>query len=359
MIALDGTPARRIPTIYFSWTATELAEEQYRAVEMLRELGYRIVGSHGDYVYREESPNWHSPEPKGPYTSESIKENARTWIQQADLYVSVVSEMPSPGTLSSPAQPIALLEYGMAREIGIARAFFQCRRPVSSTGLGLNVDAVRNQEEMLRRIRSGEESIVSYNRSEELIVNVVRTVGRRVGSPFRTGVATPGEPPELRESLREFRRRYPDPRTVAFLMMDFSKTPAHTKIATAVRIALRSLGIQCLRSDDYIFHDDLFPNVLTYMHGCGLGVAVFERINADRYNPNVALEVGYMRALGKPVCLLKDKTMVTLQADLIGKIYSPFDTQHVETSIPPVISKWLDDKGFTKPPTHQSARFRA
>ena len=31
---------------------------------------------------------------------------------------------------------------------------------------------------------------------------------------------------------------------------------------------------------------------------------MFERIESERHNPNVALEVDYMMALGKPVCLL-------------------------------------------------------
>ena len=84
------------------------------------------------------------------------------------------------------------------------------------------------------------------------------------------------------------------------------------------------------------------------MHGCGFGIAVIERLQDDDFNPNVSLEVGYMLALGKPICLLKDKTHKTLQSDLGGKLYRPFDTQDPEASIPPVLSDWLRDKGLTK-----------
>ena len=95
---------------------------------------------------------------------------------------------------------------------------------------------------------------------------------------------------------------------------------------------------------------------------------MFERLESERYNPNVALEVGYMMALGKPVCLLirlrhklqkpsdgtaferlkdrlflpeipaylgiglvrdavrlKDKNLSTLATDLGGKLYRNFD----------------------------------
>jgi hypothetical protein len=92
------------------------------------------------------------------------------------------------------------------------------------------------------------------------------------------------------------------------------------------------------------YHDDLFGNVLTYLHGCAFGVAVFERLEAEEFNPNVSLEVGYMRALRKSVCLLKDNTLKTLHTDLAGKLYKEFDPQNPTTSIPKELEKWLRDK---------------
>jgi len=153
------------------------------------------------------------------------------------------------------------------------------------------------------------------------------------------------EPPiEIKESLERFKRDYPDPTKVAFIMMQFGKTDSHEKIVKAIRNVLNSHGIEGVRADDREYHDDLFPNVTTYMYGCGMGIAVFERIEEDEFNPNVSLEVGYMFALQKPVCLLKDKTLKTLHADLVGKLYKAFDPQDPINSIPIEISKWLKDK---------------
>jgi len=45
------------------------------------------------------------------------------------------------------------------------------------------------------------------------------------------------------------------------------------------------------------------------MYGCSMGVAGFEQIEAQDFNPNVALEVGNMYAMRKPLCLLKDLTL--------------------------------------------------
>src|SRR3990172_35156 len=87
-----------------------------------------------------------------------------------------------------------------------------------------------------------------------------------------------------------------------------------------------------------------FPNILTYIYGCEFGIAVFERIESDEFNPNVSLEVGYMLALRKPVCLLKDRTLEILQADLVGKIYRVFDPQDPVGTIQDELSQWLRDK---------------
>lgn len=153
-------------------------------------------------------------------------------------------------------------------------------------------------------------------------------------------------PIEIQESLKSFKEDFPDSSKVAFIMMDFTETEPYREIKEIIEKSLLDHGIVGVRSDYKAYHDDLFPNVKTYIYGCDFGVAVFERIMGDQFNPNVALEVGYMMALGKPVCLLKDKTIEVLQADLIGKLYKPFDVHNPGNTIPPQITKWLEDKGI-------------
>lgn len=165
---------------------------------------------------------------------------------------------------------------------------------------------------------------------------------------FSDSAAVGEAPVEIRESLGRFGRDYPDPTRVAFIMMPFGGTPMHDEITQAIKRSLAERGITGVRADDKRYHDDLFPNVLTYMHGCGLGVAVFERLEADETNPNVALEVGYLFAMRKPVCLLKDRTLKTLQADLVGRLYDPFDPQNPTGTIPAKVRKWLVDKDLPR-----------
>jgi hypothetical protein len=162
----------------------------------------------------------------------------------------------------------------------------------------------------------------------------------------------PSDPPvEIRESLPRFLADHPDAGKAAFIMMRFARTSAHKKITKAIEEALGQYGIAGLRADDKEYHADLLPNILTYLHGCGFGIAVFERIEADEFNPNVALEVGYMLSLGKHVCLLKDQTLRTLHTDLIGKLYRTFDPQNPAGTIPGQLTQWMQDKGIVSATT--------
>ncbi len=154
----------------------------------------------------------------------------------------------------------------------------------------------------------------------------------------------PAHPLEITESLQRFNVDHPNYDRNAFIMMQFGATQRHADIVDAIRETLAKYGISALRADDKEYHEDLFPNVLTYLYGSRFGIAVFERLEAEEFNPNVSLEVGYMRALKKSVCLLKDRTLKTLHTDLVGKLYKEFDPQDPKGSIPAQLSKWLTDK---------------
>ena len=94
------------------------------------------------------------------------------------------------------------------------------------------------------------------------------------------------------DSLQRFRSDHPDPRRVFFIMMRFGDTSAHQGIEEAIKAVLKTYGFTGLLARDKEYHEDLYPNIQTYMHGCSFGIAVFERIQSDDFNPNVSLEVG-------------------------------------------------------------------
>jgi hypothetical protein len=160
------------------------------------------------------------------------------------------------------------------------------------------------------------------------------------------GAIEPFIPVAIQDSLAEFRKDHLNAKSTCFVMMQFTETPAHLAIEKAIKDTLSKYHFTGLLARDKEYNDNLYPNIQTYMHGCEFGIAVFERIQKDDFNPNVSLEVGYMLGLKKRVLLLKDKTLTVLHADLAGKLYRPFDVQNSKTTIPPEIERWMEDKAL-------------
>ncbi|MFA4859594.1 hypothetical protein [Methanoregula sp.] len=153
-------------------------------------------------------------------------------------------------------------------------------------------------------------------------------------------------PHEIQESLKKFKLDHPDPKKVAFIMMQFGNTQDHTNILSALRKSLAESGLKGLRADDKAYHSDTYFNILTYLHGCGFGIAVFEIISQESFNPNVSLEVGYLLGLDKPICLLKEENLETLPSDLVGKLYREFTIKNCNISVGNSVKKWLNDWGL-------------
>ncbi len=151
-------------------------------------------------------------------------------------------------------------------------------------------------------------------------------------------------PKELEEPLERFRNDHNVNEKCGFLMMKFEDSKLQRKIVEIIKTHFANKGIRILRADDKWYADDLFENIKTYMHGCNFGIALFERINSNDFNPNVSLEIGYMMAMNKPILFLKDKTLISLHTDLIGKLYYEYDFQCPEEVLPKSIDKWLNDK---------------
>jgi hypothetical protein len=156
-------------------------------------------------------------------------------------------------------------------------------------------------------------------------------------------------PPEISISLDRLRELYPDYTKCGFLIMRFTATQPYQRILNAITDTARSHGLHILRADEHDFHSDLLSNVRTYLHGCSFGIAVYERIESEEHNANVALEVGYLMALNKPVLLLKDRTVRRLQTDLVGRLCRTFDPFNPEGTIPPQLTKWFEEYGIAVP----------
>ena len=176
-------------------------------------------------------------------------------------------------------------------------------------------------------------------------ISNARAVGvdRNVSEPYLT------PPHEITNSLIKLRQEFPDLTKLGFLMMRFDNDETLHQIVEAIKNVGQEYGLAVVRADDRHFHANLYENIITLLHGCGFGIAVYERIATEQQNPNVGFEVGYLMAMNKPVLLLKDKTMSALPADLIGKLYRGFDVRDPQNSIPEQMTAWLRDNGLIVP----------
>jgi hypothetical protein len=181
---------------------------------------------------------------------------------------------------------------------------------------------------------------------QSIVVQYVNTVLQSQKKTEKVISEEAASTPEIASGLENFKVDFPTGNKTAFIIMQFSETKLHKEIVSCIKDVLGKHNIIALRADDKQYMDDLFPNVKVYMHACDFGVAVFDRITEDDFNPNVSLEVGYMLGMGKNVLLLKDKTLKSLPTDLTGKLYKQFSTLEISASLPEQIEKWLSDKGL-------------
>src|SRR5438874_7357965 len=101
---------------------------------------------------------------------------------------------------------------------------------------------------------------------------------------FEGSTPTPAQaqlPPEISVSLERLREKYPDSKRLGFLIMRFSAAKPFTRIVEAIKATAAKHRLEVIRADEIQFHSDLWGNVRTLLHGCGFGIAVYERIESN------------------------------------------------------------------------------
>lgn len=78
------------------------------------------------------------------------------------------------------------------------------------------------------------------------------------------------------------------------------------------------------------------------MMGCMYAVCVFEDIDRREFNPNVAIEYGFLRAMDRRILLLKEQRLPTMSSDMVGKLYRPFDALKITPTIDARIGEWAE-----------------
>lgn len=153
---------------------------------------------------------------------------------------------------------------------------------------------------------------------------------------------------EVRAGAEKLRRRFPPDKRV-FIMTPFQQEQGYPEAVRAIKARLSTLGYTGLVATDFQAHSELWYNVQAYMIACSRGVAVFGDsgsgrsggfLSGEAYNANVAIESGYMRALGREVLFLKDRSLEKLPTDYMGSLYQEIDLEQAG-SLESAIDRWL------------------
>jgi len=192
----------------------------------------------------------------------------------------------------------------------------------------------------------------SFNEnSRQSLASMVKAFAYLSSDPRRmpNGQIIPYGFTKLEESIRKFysdkQRHCCDYNKNVFIMTRFlPRNPQLEEIDCTLRNSLATHGLYAHRADDncYMTDRNLWDNVCTYMICCKYGVAVLEDIIQEEFNPNVALEYGFMRGLGKHTLLLKEKRFHP-RADILGTLYSEFDMLNINTTIDNAINQWVKE----------------
>lgn len=217
---------------------------------------------------------------------------------------------------------------------------------VSSTAhdLGKQLDGLERLQEELQIISEIPEDRLNQGESIRRLLDAVRIPrDGALSRPDSSGDGLRVSVPQ--DAFTAFTRDHPDYDRNVFVMMSFAGETSLTAVWSEIGAALEAHRMKALRADQKTYGQSrqIWDNLITYMHGCRHGIAVLEHETVDEFNPNVALEYGFMRALGKNVLLLKEKRFRKVRADILGTIWMEFDVTNLKESIRRAVDQWVKD----------------
>jgi|GEM_PF-1238515 len=190
---------------------------------------------------------------------------------------------------------------------------------------------------------------VDHTTREAGLRNIARDVAKQLAELAQVNrLQLPAGYEHYSRFLKAFLADHPDVDKNVFLMMRFRAGDQYEEIVRVLRDSFRAYGLNVIRADDKDYTGDLWENVCLYMLGSRFAIAVFEEIDQREFNPNIALELGFMMAQNKRCLILKDQRMPRMPTDIVGKLYREFDTYNITDSVQRCVEQWAKDIGLIK-----------
>lgn len=160
-------------------------------------------------------------------------------------------------------------------------------------------------------------------------------------------------PIDLEKRIKRFIRKQQNQRT-AFIMIDFRHKKEYAEDVVKVVLKEKFDIIGYIADAPGGLNDKrVWENIEVFMHGCDFGIAIYVddtepdengKKRDNMMNPNVCIEVGYMRGLKKDVLFFKHKSIPSLPSDLQRDNYASFeDAESLKQSLKEVVGNWIDE----------------
>jgi hypothetical protein len=169
------------------------------------------------------------------------------------------------------------------------------------------------------------------------------------GASFAEFLALPPQHVRYETKLGQFRQEASFEKSV-FIMTKFpegktAKARELSRVIKAVQESIAATGFVPRIASERMYFADVWSNVELYLLGCRYGVAIVEGRYRPELNPNVAMEWGWMRGLGKDVLFLVEKQAHKyLRADWSGLIRQEFSWSEPRKTIPDHVRAWLESR---------------
>jgi hypothetical protein len=113
------------------------------------------------------------------------------------------------------------------------------------------------------------------------------------------------------------------------------------RVIKAVKTVVNECGHAPRIATDKTFHPLLWDNVELYLLASRGGIAILEDKYKPELNPNVAMEWGWMRGMGREILPLVEDGFDYRRADWGGLIENRFEWDKPEETIRPAVKAWL------------------
>jgi len=121
--------------------------------------------------------------------------------------------------------------------------------------------------------------------------------------------------------MEAFVGKHPFDKSV-FMMIRYRRR--NEKVIASVKDTLQKHECYGVLAGEHSITDDLY-NPIACLLCCAKGLAVFDKGEpGQKFNPNVAYELGMMHLLGRDCRILKHKSLQVLHSDILMKLYVPY-----------------------------------